>query len=277
MPPVLALFLWLILLLGLLRFDPAKYHQPSAALWVPIIWMFIIASRLPSQWLGYQVAQAAQALEEGNPLDRTVSSGLIALAIGILQSRSFKWREFLARNSALTFFLGFALLSVSWSDFPFVTFKRWIRDLGNYLVILIVLSDRRPLEAIRMLLRRLCYFLVPLSIVLIKYYSYMAISYSRFTGEKEYIGVATSKNMLGVVCLVSGLFFSWDTITRWSKRSERRTRRILAVNLAFLAMTLWLLNLSNSATSRVCLMLGCLIIAALHTRWFSRHPAFVKA
>src|ERR1017187_10027621 len=98
MPSSLALFLWAILLALLLYFDPAKVSKPSRALWVPIIWMFILGTRLPSQWIGGDVRQVAQSLEEGNPLDRAVSSGLILLAIGILTSRSFRWDRFLAQN-----------------------------------------------------------------------------------------------------------------------------------------------------------------------------------
>jgi len=90
-----------------------------------------------------------------------------------------------------------------------VSFKRWFRDLGNYIVILVVLSDPRPLEAVHTLLRRLCYLLIPLSILLIKYYSYLGRAYSEWTGAAEYIGAMTSKNMLGVVCLISGIFFFW--------------------------------------------------------------------
>jgi O-antigen ligase len=272
----LALFFWLILLLTLLCWDPARHSKTSLALWVPVIWMFIIGSRLPSQWFGGPVEMAAKALEEGNPLDRTILLVLILLAIGILVSRSFRWQGVFARNLALMVLLSFALVSVCWSDFPFIAFKRWIRDLGNYLVILVALSDPRPLEAVRAVLRRLCYLLVPLSILLIKYYSYMAVHYSSWTGQKEYVGAATSKNMLGVMCLVSGLFFFWDTLTRWPERKQWRTRRIILVNLAFLAMTLWLLYLSNSATSRVCLVLGCLVIAAANTRSVKRRPAFLK-
>src|SRR5271166_6002662 len=136
MSPSIALFLWLTLLVGLLYFDPAKEVGTSWALWVPVIWMFIVATRLPSQWLGGHVGLASQALEEGNSLDRTIYCLFILLAIGILMSRSFKWGDFFARNLALTAFLSFALLSVLWSDFPFVAFKRWFRDIGNYLVIL---------------------------------------------------------------------------------------------------------------------------------------------
>jgi exopolysaccharide production protein ExoQ len=276
MPPTLALLLWLVLLLGLLCFDPAKDSGTSLALWVPLIWIFIVGSRLPSQWLGTQVGTAAQAFEEGNPLDRTIFSILILLAVGILMSRSFKWGGFFARNLALMAFLFFALVSVIWSDFPFVALKRWFRDFGNYLVILVVLSDPRPLGAVRTLLRRLCYLLIPLSILLNKYYPNMSRQYDQWTGAAMFVGATTQKNMLGVLCLISGIFFFWDTVTRWSDRKERRTKRIILLNVAFIAMTLWLLNLSNSATSRVCLVIGCLVIAAAHSGMVRRHPTFLK-
>lgn len=276
MPPSLALFLWFILLLALLRFDPARDSKISLSLWVPVIWMFIVGSRLPSQWLGGPMGPSTQALEEGNLMDRSIYTFLILLAIGILMSRSFKWGAFFARNLALTAFLAFALLSVMWSDYSLIALKRWFRDLGNYLMILVVLSDPRPLETVRTLLRRFCYLLIPLSILLIKYYPNLGIHYAFYSGAAEYLGAATSKNMLGVACLISGLFFFWDTMTRWPERKQRRTRRILLVNAAFMAMTLWLLYLSNSATSRVCLVLGCLVIAAAHSKVSKRHPGLLK-
>ena len=141
MSPSLALYLWFFLLVALLCFDPARDSRVSAAVWIPVVWLFIVGTRLPSQWLGGHVGQAAQALEEGNPLDRAVSSLLILLAIGVLTQRSFRWEAFFSKNLALTAFLSFALLSVIWSDFPFIAFKRWFRDLGNYLVILVPFSD----------------------------------------------------------------------------------------------------------------------------------------
>jgi exopolysaccharide production protein ExoQ len=277
MPPFLALSLWLILLIGLFWFDPAKARGTSVALWVPLIWMFIVGSRLPSQWLAGWVGLQAGAMEEGNPLDRTIDSALILLAIGILMSRSFRFADFFARNLALMAFLSFALLSFVWSDFPLISLKRWLRDLGNYLVILVALSDPRPPEAIRTLLRRLFFLLISLSVVLIKYYPEVGKSWDWWTGVAEYSGVTTGKNMLGVLCLVSGLFFFWDTVSRWSLHNEGRTKRIILVNVAFLGMTFWLLNMCGSATSRLCLLLGCLVIAAAHSGAFRRRPGFLKA
>jgi exopolysaccharide production protein ExoQ len=276
MPPFLALLLWVILLAALLRFDPAKDARISLALWVPVIWMFILGSRLPSQWLGGDMGQSMQALEAGNPLDRSIDIVLILLSIGILRSRSFKWAEFFTRNLFLIAYVAFALVSILWSDFPFVAFKRWFRDLGNYLVILVVLSDPRPLEAVRTVLRRLSYLLVSLSIVLIKYYSELGRHYSFWSGAAEYVGAATSKNMLGLLCLISGLLFFWDTVARWAERKQRRTKQAILVNVAFLAMTLWLMNLAQSTTSNVCLILGCMVIAAAHSKVFRNHPNLLK-
>jgi len=275
MPPILALLLWLILLLALFWYDPAKSPGMSA-LWVPTIWLFIIGSKLPSQWLGGGYESAAQALQEGNPLDRSIDLVLIVLATGILISRSFDWARFLRCNFILMVLLMFALVSVLWSDFPFVAFKRWFRDLGNYLMILVVLSDPRPLEAVGTLLRRLSYLLLPLCILLIKYYPNIGVQYDYWTGAKMFVGATTAKNLLGVLCLIGGLFFFWDTVTRWSTRKDKRTKRILKVNFAFMWMTLWLLNDADSATSRVCLAIGCLIILAAQSKFTERHPGVLK-
>jgi len=277
MPPSLALSLWFLLLVALLYFDPAKERGTSLALWLPSIWMFILGSRLPSQWLGgISTSPPPELIQEGNPLDRNIGIVLILLAIAVLAFRSFPWGSLFARNLALAGLLAYALLSVVWSDFPFVAFKRWFRDLGSYLMMLIVLSDARPFEAVRTLFRRVCYLLIPLSIVFIKYFPDIGKSWDIWTGIAEYSGVATSKNMLGVVCVISGLFFFWDTAERWHSRKEQRTRRIIMVNIAFLAMTLHLLSLANSATSRICLAMGWLVIVAARSKAFKRHPDFLK-
>lgn len=261
----------------LLKYDPAQRQGMSRSLWLPVLWLFVAGSRLPSQWLNGPVGMSTQAMEEGNPLDRTILFLMIALAIWILAQRSFRWGPFWARNPALMAFLAFALVSVCWSDFPFVTFKRWFRDLGNYFIMLIPLTDLRPIEAIRTVFRRFSYLIIPLSVVLIKYFPNLSNQYDIWTGARTIGGATTNKNMLGVACLISGLFFFWDTVSRWNERKERRTRKILAVNVLFFVMTLWVLHMASSTTSSVCLVLGCLVIASAHVKLFRRHPGLLHA
>ena len=93
MPPILALSIWIFLLGALLYFDPAKDGKISPALWLPVVWMFILGSRLPSQWLG--LGFSVEFSQEGNPLDRSIDLVLIVLAIAVLVSRSFKMEQFL--------------------------------------------------------------------------------------------------------------------------------------------------------------------------------------
>jgi exopolysaccharide production protein ExoQ len=128
-------------------------------------------------------------------------------------------------------------------------------------------------EAVRTVLRRLAYLLIPLSVLLVKYYPNIGKSWDSWTGVAEYSGATTGKNMLGVLCLVSGLFFFWDTVTRWADRKKPQTRRIILVNLAMFAMTVWLLGVCNSATSRTCLALGALVIVAARSKIARRQPA----
>jgi O-antigen ligase len=277
MPPILALSLWLVLTLALFRFDPAKESEVSSALWVPVILMFIIGSRNPSQWFGGGGGGVtAQSLEEGNPLDRVIAFSLILAAIGILSSRSFKWSRFFEHNISLTVFICFALLSVCWSDSSLIALKRWVRDLGNYFVVVVALSDPRPLEAVRTVLRRVFYLLVPLSILLDKYFPDMGRQFDYWSGAGYYVGATTSKNMLGVLCLISGLFFFWDSVTRWRERKQLRTKKILAANGIFFAMTVWLLNGAHSTTSSVCMCVGCMVVAMVHTPVFQRRPSLLK-
>jgi exopolysaccharide production protein ExoQ len=276
MHPSIALFLYVVLLLGLLRYDPAKESRAHWTLWVPSAWQIIVFSRLPAQWLGMTGASAAEALEEGNWLDRGVFAVLLLLAVAILAKRSLNWGALVASNSALALVLLFGFLSITWSDFPSVALRRWIRDLGLYLVALVILSDSRPLAAIDTVIRRVCYILVPLSVIVIKYYPGISVGYDAYTGAQFFKGVSTDKNGLGLLCVASGIFFFWDIVRRWPLRRKRSTKRTILVDVAFLGMTLWLLNLSQSATSRVCLVVGCFLIVVMHSRSINTRPLWLK-
>ena len=72
----------------------------------------------------------------------------------------------------------------------------------------------------RTLLRRLCYLLIPLSVLLVKYYPQIGRQYDYWQGTAMYVGPTTSKNMLGVLCLIGGLFFFWDTVTALVRAQE---------------------------------------------------------
>ena len=270
MPSSLALLVWFVLLVTLLRIEARLQPAASPALWLPVLWIFIVGSRLPSQWLGGGVGYGN--LDEGNSFDRLVYLLLIFGALMILMRRSFEWGAFVASNKLLSLFLGYSLISVLWSDFPLVAFKRWFRDFGLYLALLVAASDPRVAEGAARVLRRVLFLAVPLSIILNKYFEHLAREYDHWTGRGYLIGVTTSKNMLGVLCLVSSLYFFWDLLSRWHARAEPRVKRIIHIDILLLAMSVLLLFDADSATSKLCLAIGCLVLAAAHLGIVQRHP-----
>lgn len=263
MNPTLALSLWFLFVAYLLGKDSSFFGPSSRVLWVPLIWMMITGSRLVSQWLDLgSHTSGIDAYQEGNSVDRLVFSLLIILAVYILHKRRVTILGTIRSNLALSLLLIYSLVSFLWSDFPLVSLKRWIRDLGMYLMILVVVTESDPVPALKTVLRKFSYILISLSVILIKYFPDIGKGYSQWTGQAFFMGVTTTKNMLGNVCLVAGLYFVWDTLGRLRRRSwsNRTERQVLGINFLFLFLTFWLLNLADSATSTMTLILGLIII-----------------
>lgn len=86
------------------------------------------------------------------------------------------------------------------------------------------------------------------------------------------LGVTTSKNMLGNLCLVTGLFFFWSLFAMWRNKTRSMDKYGLFVHVLFLAMIWWLLTLSSSATSLMCLGVGICIIVAFELPAIKKNP-----
>jgi exopolysaccharide production protein ExoQ len=257
MPPGIALISSLIFSLILFWRDSRKQSRSSVALWIPTIWVMLIGSRFASLWIHANINLGPiDPFSEGSPIDRIVFSSLILLGILSLAGRSEKVRVATRENGAIYLFTIYCAVSVLWSDYSIIAFKRWVKEVGHIVMIVVILTETDPRAAIKTVLRRLGYLMIPLSIVLIKYYPDMGRMFSPWTGQGMNIGVATSKNMLGTLCLVTGIYFFIDMMETWnSKRVESWAYRS-TVNLIFLGMIFWLLKGLNSVTSLICLIIG---------------------
>src|SRR5438477_6823985 len=141
LPPWLAAFLTLGFMAFLFRRDIRQRPNISGALWLPLIWFLITCTRPVSAWLnifGISVTGAV-SLEEGSRLDACFWFVMIVCGIYVLKRRQVRLGEICRENGWLTAFLFYALISVSWSDFPYVAFKRWIKIIGDIMMVLIVL------------------------------------------------------------------------------------------------------------------------------------------
>jgi exopolysaccharide production protein ExoQ len=260
----LALVLTFAFILFLFQRESRQRTKLSGALWIPVIWFLMSGSKSVEEWFspnGTVVADPGEA----SPIDAAIFFSLIAAAFYVLKRRHVTLAKFVHSNRWLTIFLLYCLVAIVWSEFPFIAFKRWIKVLGNVLMVLIVLTDPDPREALRGLLKRSAYVFVPLSLLLIIFYPEYGQTFDPTSGSSP-IGVTDNKNTLGHVCMILGLFLFWNTLLAFHRENPRARRGELFWSAVFLGMTCWLLLIARSSTSLACTIVGVLTIVLLRLR-----------
>jgi O-antigen ligase len=266
-------------ILGLFLLDRDPKSHTSKALWIAVIWLSIAGSRSVGQWIGTlhgasitDTTSDASAYTEGSPTDRLVYSGLLLAGLIVLVRRRQEVLGILRANWPLVAFFLYCAVSVAWSDYPDVAFKRWIKALGDVVMVLIILTDRDRYAAIKRALAWTAFLLIPISVLFIKFYPDLGRGYHPWIWTPYYTGVATNKNELGRLCLILGLGVVWRIVT--ALRSEQRAARNMHL-LAFgacLAMVSWLLWMAGSMTSMSCFFMAGALMLATSLRMVARKP-----
>jgi len=217
---------------------------------------------------------SASDYAEGSPLDRAVFFGLIIAGILILSRRQINWGELLVNNKWIVLYFLYCLASMAWSDEPFILFKRLFKDLGNPIMALVILTERRPYEAIMVVLRRLAFLLLPLSVLFIRYYPELARSY-RADGSPMYTGVGHQKNDLGFMCILAGLYLFGELLQRRQEITLTFTRQYKIITAILIGTLVWLLHMSDSQTSVVCLFTAVLVLLLGRAPFMARKPSAI--
>lgn len=257
MPPILAFTLCIIFVLWLLTLDRKCAPDNSLVLWLPTVWVLLIASRPLGVWFPSPSVDG----ETGSPLDRTFLIALMLLGFLILFKRRFVFANVMKNNIWLILLAAYMLLSTLWSKEGFATsFIRWVREMPALIMAFILLTEKNPREAMLSVLRRTTYILIPFSILLIKYYPLYGVSYSRWSGEITWGGVTSQKNGLGRLCIASIFFLIWSLIRRWREGDIPNIKFQTVAEMVILFMSLFLLKgpsiYAMSATAVVSLTVG---------------------
>jgi O-antigen ligase len=267
LPQRLALFLTLAFIVFLFRRDIREKADVSGALWLPVLWLVLMCSRSPTQWLnifGLPVSGAA-SVEEGSPLDAFFYFTLSIMGFCVLIKRQTYLSEVVLNNGWLIAFLFYCFISIAWSDFPFISFKRWIKILSHPIMALIVLTEPDLKEALIRLMKRCAYVVVPVSILWIKYYPNLGRGFTEW-GDQMNKGIAIGKNALGADCLILGFFFFWYLLQTWQTERNTWRRNELRLIAGFLIGIWWLFSQAHSATSTICLFVAILIVVFVGIR-----------
>jgi O-antigen ligase len=276
MPPIVATVLFIVLIVGSLWMDRDGLSRTSPALWIPVTWMFIGGSRMASQWLGVEPLDAMDQTLEGSAFDRVVLTVLLVAGLIVLAARAERVGALLRDNKLIVMFFCYCTVSILWSDFPFVAFKKLTKGIGNLTMVLVILSDVHPAAAIKRFFARSGFLLIPLSVLLIKYYPVLGRVYNPWTWEAYFTGVSTDKNGLGGISLIFGLASLWRIMEECRHMRDSPSKGPLLAHGIILTMALWLFGKADSSTAVACFLLGAALIL-ITTRYVGSEPVRVHA
>jgi exopolysaccharide production protein ExoQ len=268
MSPSAAALLTTVLVAFLFLQDPTRKDGTNGALWLPVLWMAVTGSRFVSQWMN--LGTTVEETFEGSPLDAAYFLTLIVTGSVILARRHLLIAELVRNNRWLVAFLLYSLLAILWSDFHFIALKRWVKTLGHPIMALIILTDPDPALALRIVMKRCAYLLMPFSVLMIKYFPEYGRGFDNWTGTASNSGVALNKNGLGYICLIFGLFFVWNLLVALKIGNRRARLQESVLSIGFLGMIGWLFSVSNSATSMATFAIGATTIIVIGWRIVSK-------
>jgi len=262
-PPQIVLLLTFVFISFVFVSERSRDAQVSSALLLPLIWYAITASRPVGVWFMTWGIPLPGSLDytEGTTFDGWVYGILLIMGIYVLARRGCDWGSILSENIWFVILFLFMLMSILWSDYPNVSVKRVIKSFGAAIMALIVLTEQKPLQAMITLLRRSAYFLIPLSIVTIKYYRNIGISWDWSGSAVSWQGVTMSKNILGQVAMTSAFCFLQERMYMRKGKSGR------LIDYLYLLMSIYLLKGSDDAVSMTSLsvfVLGLFFFWRLH-------------
>jgi exopolysaccharide production protein ExoQ len=262
---------------GLFYLDRDKSVRTSKALWLPVISLWILGSRPVSVWLGMNPAAENAGMQlEGSPFDAGVFGFLLAAGVIVVITRRSQTGAYLKASWPVIVYFAYCLLSVLWSNFPDLAFKRWIKAIGDFVIVLIVVTDADPVAALRRLFSRVGFILFPTSVLLIKYYGDLGRGYDP-DGRPMNTGVTTNKNTLGVIVFVISLGALWNFVNVLGAKGQPDRGRHLLAQGTLLAFGVALLVMADSATSVACFALGTVLILATYLPSIRRRPGRVHA
>jgi exopolysaccharide production protein ExoQ len=276
MTPLLATLIYACGIAGLFYLDRDNSVRTSKALWLPVLYLWVLGSRPVSFWLGVSPPSGASTQLDGSPVDGAFFLALLIVALCVLFRRGQRTLTFLKTNKVILIYFLFCLVSIIWSDFPGVAIKRWVKAIGDLAMILIVLTDERPVAALRRVFSRVGFVLMPLSLLFIKYYPYLGRSYDSWTGFQTNTGLTSDKNMLGVITFVLSLGALWRVLDLlWADDTPPHRGRHLLAQGTLLAFGISLLISANSVTSLVSFVLGAGLMLTTRLQFMRRKPAAV--
>lgn len=176
----------------------------KASLTIFLLFLFF-GTTLPSQKTIERINEVATE----DPVKEVLLPSLFLLSfIGLLPKRT-QAVDLIKKEKYLCLFLLWSLLTVAWSDFPFLSFKRWIQTAGAVMIFVSAILHIESEDEAWGYVRTVLIVYIPLSLL-----SIFLIPGTMQPGGTAWRGFTSHKNLLGQVSLLSLIIWAVATINR---------------------------------------------------------------
>ncbi len=169
-----------------------------------------------------------EELSTANPMNQLVFGSLLIISLIVLYSQKAETINFIKREKYFFIFLLWCLLTVFWSQHPFVSFKRFILYLSTCTVPLAVLLYSRNSD---WLLKFFHYFLGIYLLISIAAVFTLPMAREDFGA---WLGMASSKNELGQICIIALIIFCVNFFKIETLRGKSLTIFLICIALTLL-------------------------------------------
>ena|ERR1700733_1739586 len=274
----LAFLLFSVGVAGLFYLDRDESVRTSKALWLAVAWTCIAGSRAISSWFGTPTAGSDGILTstlDGSPMDAAIFEILIAAAVVVVLQRRNRAIAFLKASGPVLIYFLYCMISTAWSPIHGPAFKRWTKDVGDLVMVLLIVTEPQPIAALGRFFSRVGFILLPFSVESIRWGD-VGRGFD-IDGNPSNVGLTQNKNALGLIVFVISLGALWNIrALLMDKTAPHRTRRLVAQG-TLLVFGIWLLQMAHCATAIACFVLGCALMLATSLRAIRNRPARVHA
>ncbi len=229
-----------------------KDQSLSGYIWLPCIWLILNSSRIL-----YWDSESTVDAMAGNIKGQVSYMLLIIIGLYCVLKRQHDWVFFIRKNSLLILLMLYMALSISWSDYPFIAFKRYIKTAGMFLMLLVIVTESKPSVAIFHVLQKSYSFLIFTSAFLI-----FLLPSDGIKGA-YWVGITSHKNQFGELSCLGAIVFLWKIRKIGLNKKARK-----AIFMFFLSLVL-LFN-SQSMTSVVVFLFSTSLFVMLQVKMNSR-------
>ncbi len=188
-------------------------NKLSIYVWLPCIWILLVKTRIFSIWQPLQQGDvnatvSAAAYAAGSAKAQIQLLILITIGLFCLWQRRINWLIIIKENYLLIIFFAYMGISILWSDYSFVSLKRYVKSVGMVIMGLVLLTENYPGRALAFMLEKT----YTIAIIISAIWIFIIPSYGISQGI--WVGVTTNKNALGQIVCMGSIFYLWRILTQ---------------------------------------------------------------